>query len=457
MNRRAGPRDVRHPARARTQGSFTLLDQKRVPQPHAQFRLFATMNTLGQGNLQRPVPRHADLNHAQLDRWNLVTSLDYLAPAGRPPSCWRACRSWPRRRARAGGCHGGAGCAHAQGFAVGDRALLMSPRTVITWAENARVFHDLRLAFELSFLNKCEPAGAGHRGRVLPALLRPGTGAGDEPAHACWGILAGAHGGLGRGAAAPPGGRCLAAMERADAIPGHGARGAGSGHQSDVPARLADQRGLLGTAPACACAPKRCRAARAPPARRSRGAAGVRTAGAVARGKPGARGMAPAHAPGPACALCALEPGPFSDSGPAESSLGILLFTVALTAWSRLSGHEPPDALGDLAEATRAGLSAQLGAQWSLLRRHRQDQQAFIARGPGHQPLGGPAVRAAQEEAPRGAAGPRRRAFALPLHFESQSLDAPPVALSGDSRAWAGWPTAKPPVHAPTARRRRPS
>ncbi|MDP1346772.1 hypothetical protein, partial [Klebsiella pneumoniae] len=62
-----------------------------------------------------------------------------------------------------------------------------------------------------------------------------------------------------------------------------------------------------------------------------------------------------------------------------ESSLGILLFTVALTAWSRLGGHEPPDALADLAEATRAGLSAQLGAQWALLRRHRQDQQAFIA------------------------------------------------------------------------------
>ncbi|WP_201792852.1 hypothetical protein, partial [Escherichia coli] len=51
----------------------------------------------------------------------------------------------------------------------------------------------------------------------------------------------------------------------------------------------------------------------------------------------------------------------------------------------------------------------------------------------------GQAVRSAQEEAPRGAGGPRRRgSFALPLHFESQSLDAPPVALSGDSRAWAG-------------------
>jgi MoxR-like ATPase len=59
-------------------------------------RLFATMNTLGQGNLNGLYHGTQQLNHAQLDRWNLVTSLNYLPPAEKRPSCWRVCRSWPR-------------------------------------------------------------------------------------------------------------------------------------------------------------------------------------------------------------------------------------------------------------------------------------------------------------------------------------------------------------------------
>jgi cobaltochelatase CobS len=61
-------------------GGFTLLDQKRVIRPHPFFRLFATMNTLGQGNSTGLYHGAQLLNHAQLDRWNLVASLDYLAP-----------------------------------------------------------------------------------------------------------------------------------------------------------------------------------------------------------------------------------------------------------------------------------------------------------------------------------------------------------------------------------------
>ncbi|MDR0215427.1 MAG: AAA family ATPase [Comamonas sp.] len=140
-------------------GSFTMLDQKRVIQPHAHFRLFATMNTLGQGNLNGLYHGTQHLNHAQLDRWNLVTSLSYLAPAeevaiviARVPELDTpaGCKQVQAMVALAG--------LTRRGFSVGDLSLLMSPRTVITWAENTQIFNDLALAFELSFLNKCESA-----------------------------------------------------------------------------------------------------------------------------------------------------------------------------------------------------------------------------------------------------------------------------------------------------------
>lgn len=127
----------------------------------------------------------------------------------------------------------------------------------------------------------------------------------------------------------------------------------------------------------------------------------------------------------------------FMDSGLTESSLGILLFTVAVTAWSRLTGHEIPESMGDLVESTRLSMAAQLGQQWVQLRRLRQEQQ-FVTPALAVSRWVGQAVRAAQEEAPRGAGSPKRRGnFALPLHFESQSLDELPMAQSGDSRAWA--------------------
>ena len=141
------------------EGSFTMLDQKRVIQPHAHFRLFATMNTLGQGNLNGLYHGTQHLNHAQLDRWNLVTSLSYLAPAeevaiviARVPEL-----DTPAGRKQVEAMVALAGLTR-RGFSVGDLSLLMSPRTVITWAENAQIFNDPALAFELSFLNKCESA-----------------------------------------------------------------------------------------------------------------------------------------------------------------------------------------------------------------------------------------------------------------------------------------------------------
>jgi cobaltochelatase CobS len=141
------------------EGRFTLLDQNRVIHPHPYFRLFATANTLGLGNLNGLYHGTQMLNHAQLDRWTIVATLNYLSSEeeaqivlARVPqldtddgrrlvSAMVALASLTRK-----------------GFEVGDLSTQMSPRTVITWAENSRIFGDLRQAFRLSFLNKCDEA-----------------------------------------------------------------------------------------------------------------------------------------------------------------------------------------------------------------------------------------------------------------------------------------------------------
>lgn len=140
-------------------GGFTLLDQKRVVRPHPYFRLFATMNTRGQGDATGLYRGSQLLNHGQLDRWNLVAVLDYLPPReeeeivlSRVPSL-----NTPAGRQTVRAMVALAGLTR-RGFAVGDLSVLMSPRTVITWAENLEIFSDLATAFHLSFVNKCEPA-----------------------------------------------------------------------------------------------------------------------------------------------------------------------------------------------------------------------------------------------------------------------------------------------------------
>ncbi len=128
----------------------------------------------------------------------------------------------------------------------------------------------------------------------------------------------------------------------------------------------------------------------------------------------------------------------FIDSGLTESSLGILLFAVALTAWSRLTDQEMPDRMSDAIESTRMAMSPHLGRFWLQLRRTREEQSAFIEPALAVSRWVGAAVRAAQEDAPRGNGNPKRRGnFALPLHFESQNIDELPIAQTGDSRAWA--------------------
>ncbi len=139
------------------EGKLTLLDQNRVIAPHPQFRLFATSNTIGQGNLSGLYHGTQLLNHAQIDRWNIVATLNFLPQdeeaaivLARVPS-----RNNANDRELIAAMVAVAALTR-KGFAAGDLSTLMSPRTVITWAENCDIFHDPGLAFRLSFLNKCD-------------------------------------------------------------------------------------------------------------------------------------------------------------------------------------------------------------------------------------------------------------------------------------------------------------
>ncbi len=140
-------------------GQFTLLDQNRVLRPHPGFRLFATSNTVGLGNLNGLYHGAQRLNHAQMDRWNIVAALNYLPAAeemaivaARVPSL-----ADPARQTLLEGMVALADLTR-RGFAAGDLSTLMSPRTVITWGENLDIFQDPALALRLSFLNKCDEA-----------------------------------------------------------------------------------------------------------------------------------------------------------------------------------------------------------------------------------------------------------------------------------------------------------
>jgi cobaltochelatase CobS len=138
-------------------GQFTLMDQNRVLKPNPFFRLFATANTVGQGNLNGLYHGAQRLNHAQIDRWNIVVSLNYLP---REEEVAIVTARVPALADAAGQALVNAMVAVADltrhGFRVGDISTLMSPRTVITWAENLEIFRDPGLAFELSFVNKCD-------------------------------------------------------------------------------------------------------------------------------------------------------------------------------------------------------------------------------------------------------------------------------------------------------------
>ncbi|MGF1593264.1 MAG: cobaltochelatase subunit CobS [Kiloniellaceae bacterium] len=139
------------------EGKLTLLDQNRVIRPHPAFRLFSTTNTIGLGDTTGLYHGTQQINQGQMDRWNIVATLNYLphdeeheivlakspdydTPEGRETiSAMVALADLTR-----------------SGFINGDISTVMSPRTVISWAENARIFSDVGFAFRVTFLNKCD-------------------------------------------------------------------------------------------------------------------------------------------------------------------------------------------------------------------------------------------------------------------------------------------------------------
>ncbi len=141
-------------------GALTLLDQNRVLEPHGAFRLFATANTLGLGDASGAYQGTQPLNQGQLDRWHIVARLDYLPV---PTECAIVAARVPEFAAQPGGEESIRRMVTLAGltrtaFEAGDLSAVMSPRTVISWAQNAVIFGSVRVALRLSFLNRCEPA-----------------------------------------------------------------------------------------------------------------------------------------------------------------------------------------------------------------------------------------------------------------------------------------------------------
>ena len=139
-------------------GQYTSLEQGKVITPHSNFRLFATCNTLGLGDICGMYSGTHILNQSQLDRWTVVATLNnYLSTQHEVSIVLAKTRQlnnpYGRSLARQM-------VATAQltrnGFKAGDISILMSPRTVITWAQNIELLGDIASAFRLSFLNRCD-------------------------------------------------------------------------------------------------------------------------------------------------------------------------------------------------------------------------------------------------------------------------------------------------------------
>ncbi|MDP3405387.1 MAG: cobaltochelatase subunit CobS [Brevundimonas sp.] len=140
------------------QGRLTLLDQNRVIRPNKWFRLFATTNTLGRGDTSGLYHGTQQINQGQMDRWNIVVTLNYLDHDVEAEIVAAKAPEWATadgRRAIAAMVRVADMTRNA--FMNGDISTVMSPRTVITWAQNATIFGgDLGLSFRLTFLNKCD-------------------------------------------------------------------------------------------------------------------------------------------------------------------------------------------------------------------------------------------------------------------------------------------------------------
>ena len=139
------------------EGGLTLLEKNKIIKPNNYFRLFATANTIGLGDTTGLYTGTQQINQAQLDRWNIVTTLNYLSLENEMEIILAKNKNFnnPKGKEKISNMIKVASLTR-KGFVAGDISTLMSPRTVLHWAENIEIFKDTGYAFRVTFLNKCD-------------------------------------------------------------------------------------------------------------------------------------------------------------------------------------------------------------------------------------------------------------------------------------------------------------
>jgi len=139
------------------EGNFTLLDKNKVLKQHKYFRLFATSNTVGLGDTTGLYHGTQQINQGQMDRWNIVTSLNYLSLEREMEIILAKNKSYNNSKGKEDIANMiKVASLTRKGFVSGDISTVMSPRTVMHWAENNLIFKDLGYSFRVTFLNKCD-------------------------------------------------------------------------------------------------------------------------------------------------------------------------------------------------------------------------------------------------------------------------------------------------------------
>ena len=139
-------------------GKLTLLDQSKVIRPHPAFRLFSTTNTIGLGDTSGLYHGTQQINQGQMDRWSIVATLNYLPHDDEARIVLSKVKAFAKSEAKRKQVSQMVRVADLtrSAFINGDLSTVMSPRTVMTWAENAEIFGDIGFAFRVTFLNKCD-------------------------------------------------------------------------------------------------------------------------------------------------------------------------------------------------------------------------------------------------------------------------------------------------------------
>ena len=139
------------------EGNFTLLDKNKVLKQHKYFRLFATSNTVGLGDTTGLYHGTQQINQGQMDRWNIVTSLNYLSLEKEMEIILAKNKSYNNSKGKEDIANMiKVASLTRKGFVSGDISTVMSPRTVMHWAENNLIFKDIGYSFRVTFLNKCD-------------------------------------------------------------------------------------------------------------------------------------------------------------------------------------------------------------------------------------------------------------------------------------------------------------